>query len=359
LGVRGGRSAQSLKRCSRRGGLLALFALAIGVVLPCAAGAHGPVGVVASSYLARVRSAPAGIEAKIIDGDQRMWLRERSSQTVVVLDHQGAPYLRFTSAGVQVNENSPMFYLNETPPQTPPARLTRATAPSWRPTSAGHDYSWHDGRLHALATVARPPGTAYLGAWTIPVLIDGRLSSITGGLWRADRPSIAWFWPIAVVLLCAMAARRVHRRELDVAVSRVLAFGALTGTALAGAGSELYGRPFVSSLQLILLAAIAAFVLSAARGVLSSSALNFWSFLTACAALWAGLEWVPTLRDGFVLVALPAFVARAATVLCLGCGSSLLLMWFRLASYPGGPFSTTEHPEDLLPRDDRFDQAGA
>jgi hypothetical protein len=39
---------------------------------------------------------------------------------------------------------------------------------------------------------------------------------------------------------------------------------------------------------------------------------------------------LPTLWNGFVLAAVPAFVARAAAVLCLGSGAGLLLFGFRL-----------------------------
>ena len=64
-------------------------------------------------------------------------------------------------------------------------------------------------------------------AGAIPLRIDGRLSSISGGLWHADNPSIVWFWPIVVVFVCALAAWRVRRPELDRLVARVLAITAL------------------------------------------------------------------------------------------------------------------------------------
>ena len=32
-----------------------------------------------------------------------------------MLDYRGVPYLRFTRSGVAVNENSEMYYLNQTP----------------------------------------------------------------------------------------------------------------------------------------------------------------------------------------------------------------------------------------------------
>jgi hypothetical protein len=48
-------------------------------------------------------------------------------------------------------------------------------------------------------------------------------------------------------------------------------------------------------------------------------------------AVWEGLNLLPTLLYGYVLAALPAFLARSATVLCLGAGAGLLVLVFRLA----------------------------
>ena len=66
--------------------------------------------------------------AKVIDGDQRMWLDVRRAGTVVVLDYRGAPYLRFSPSGIDVNQNSAMYYLNQTPAEVPPKGLTAQDA---------------------------------------------------------------------------------------------------------------------------------------------------------------------------------------------------------------------------------------
>ena len=89
--------------------------LATASVAPSAAQAHGPVAPVAIDYVARVRQLPPGLDAKVVDGDQRMWLQVPADETAVVLDYRGAPYLRFTSAGVAVNHNSVIYYLIHTP----------------------------------------------------------------------------------------------------------------------------------------------------------------------------------------------------------------------------------------------------
>jgi hypothetical protein len=301
--------------------------------LPEAAQAHGPVSPVALDYLARVGSAPAGLDAKVVDGDQRMWLRAPADQTVTVIDYQGAPYLRFSPTGVAVNENSAMFYLNQTPvAETPPAGLTARTPPHWSAVSGGHSYGWHDGRLHALATVALPRGVSFVGRWTVPIRVDGRVSAISGGLWHDPRPSLVWFWPIAVLVLCVLAAWRVRRSELDRLTARVLALSALAAVAVAAVGQGLHGRPTESAFQLIEMALILAFVAWGLVRVASGRAGFFSYFVFAIAALWEGLELVPTLVNGYVLIALPAFVARTATVVALGAGAGSLLMVFRLAA---------------------------
>jgi hypothetical protein len=307
--------------------------LALGA-FPAAAQAHGPIAPVASSYFAKPLGVPPGLTAKVVDGDLRMWLRVPPRDTVMLLDYRGAPYLRFSPAGVAVNHNSEMYYLNQTPfAETPPANLTASTRPSWHLVSRGHTYEWHDGRLHALATVALTPGVAFVGRWNVPLRIDGRPAAINGGLWHADDPSLVWFWPIVVVFACALAAWRVRRARLDEVVARGLANLALVGVVIAGLGLELHGRPSVSILQMVELAAILVFVGWGVWRALLHRPGYFSCFLIGVGAIWAGGEMTPTLLNGFVLIALPAFVARVVTVTCLGCGAALLLLVFRMAEH--------------------------
>jgi hypothetical protein len=311
-----------------------MLALVIALVLaafPTAAAAHGPVNPVALDYLARVGSAPGGLDANVVDGDQRMSLRAPANQTVVVLDYRGAPYLRFSRSGVEVNHNSAMYYLNQTPfVLKPPANLGPRTPPRWEQVTGGHDYGWHDGRLHALASVAHPTGASFVGTWRVPILVDGRPMAISGGLWHADPPSIVWFWPIAVLILCVIAAWRLRRAALDQWTARLLGLAALGAVAAAAVGRGLHGRPDVSVVQLVELAVVLAFVAWALFRVTIQRPGFFTYLVIAIVALWEGIELVPTLLNGFVLIAEPAFVARAATVIAVGSGVCLLLMIFRL-----------------------------
>jgi hypothetical protein len=307
---------------------LAAVLVALGA-FPSTAGAHGPLAPIASSYLAKVSHAPAGLDAKVVDGDQRMWLQVVPSETVEVLDYRGAPYLRFSASGVEVNENSAMYYLNQTPvAETPPSNLTPTTPPKWQRVTAGHNYGWHDGRLHALATVAVSPGVSYVGRWTIPVVLDGQPRSIFGALWHAENPSLVWFWPIVVLLLCGLAAWRARSPRLDRLVVRGAALVALAAITVAALGRGLHGRPTLSVLQLLELGVVLAFVgWRLFRLLVPRPPPGYFSyFAIAFVALWEGAALIPTLLNGYVLIAEPAFLARAAAVLCFGCGLSLLLL---------------------------------
>ncbi len=327
----------AVKSRSRWRALIVLLSLSAGLLLPSAAQAHtGPANPVASSYLARIASAPADIRARVLGGDLRMWLRVPRPATVVVLDYRGAPYLRFSPAGIRVNTNSTMFYLNQRVPVTPPSGLTARTPPRWVRVSSGNTYSWHDGRLHALAAVALAPGQRFVGRWKIPLLVGGRDADITGGLYHAEDPSIVWLWPVAVVLLCLWAASRLRRRELDRILARGLGLAALASIALLAIGHELYGEPFVTTGQEIVLAVILAFVAVAGGALVLKGPGPFVLIVIAMAALWAALEFIPVLFHGYVLLIIPAFVARVAAVACLSCGIGLLmqLFAFRLADVP-------------------------
>jgi hypothetical protein len=311
--------------------LLAGLTAALG--LPAAAQAHGPVDPAASSYDARVSQVPQNTDAKVVDGDLRMWMTVSPRTTVTVLDYRGAPYLRFDRRGVFVNQASAMWYLNQVPAQTPPLGLTARTPPRWRHASSGHSYEWHDGRLHALASTARAPGATFIGHWTVPLRVGGVPSAITGGLYYAPDPSPVWFWPIVVVAACVVAAVRLRRPSLDQRLSRGLGTVTLTAFLIAALARQLHGRPGISAGQLIVLALEFAFAGWAAVRMARGGGW-FVLFLIAAAAIWEGATLVGTLLYGFVLLALPALPARLVVVACLAGGVGLLPVVFALAERP-------------------------
>jgi hypothetical protein len=189
------------------------------------------------------------------------------------------------------------------------------------------------------------------------VRVDGRAGALSGPVLHAPDVSIVWFWPIVVLMACVVAVWRVADRRLDDRLARLLATTALVAVAVAAGGHQLHGRPNVSAWQIAELAAIVAFVVWGLRRVLLGRAGYFSYFAVAFVALWQGLTLVSTLVDGFVLIALPAFMVRAATVLCLACGASILILVHRLATTPGDEPSAgqPESSADELEPDPLYD----
>jgi hypothetical protein len=315
-----------LRRWLRGGaaGLLASWLAAL--CLPAAALAHGAVDPEASDDLATLSHVPAGIRARIVDGDLRIWMSVRPSMTVVVLDYQGGRFLRFDSRGVQVNERSPMYYLNLTPQIAPSIKLTPTMRPDWHRVSSGHSDVWHDGRLAALSQTLQAPGARVLGRWTVPLLVDGHRREISGLLRHRPRPTLAWWWPLAAALLILPALLRLRDRALERRVSRPLAAVTIIAAAAAAIGAGLHGRPGVTGwLVAVMLAELAVLGWSAVRLIRGKDGPLSLG-LVAIVAGYRGLVGVAVLWRGYILLAIPALLSRVSIAVCLAGAVSLAVI---------------------------------
>lgn len=315
----------------RRAALALATALLAAVALPSTASAHvGRVPPAATDYLARISSIPSGLTAQIVDGDQAIWMRAKPSMTVVVTGLRGEPYLRFSPAGVAVNTRSATWFLNRVYPEVVPRGLTASTPPHWKPLTARHSWTWHDSRLHAASLAAHPAGNVFVGRWTVPIAVGGRGTAIRGGLWQSAPASLLWFWPLLLIVACIPALLKVREARLEAQVSAVLAGVALLSATVARLGRELYGRPTVSSWQLVFVGLTC--LVAAALAVLYSRpnwrALG--GILIGIVAAYQGFALIATLRDGWVLAAIPAWLERSATGISLASGVALVLVSFGL-----------------------------
>ena len=193
-----------------------------------AASAHGG----ASGYVSTVedlRPPTPDIEVEVLDGDDRLALRNTGPETVIVLGYDGEPYLRFTAQGVDRNANSPATYLNQ-------ARYGEADVPEaledadprWqRVAAAGAAYDWHDHRIHWMSRTPPPPvrddpdSAHTLFEWKVPLLVAGKPVTVEGVLayeppgsslgrllLYGGLPALA----LLVVLVLFLRARPVRRR---------------------------------------------------------------------------------------------------------------------------------------------------
>jgi hypothetical protein len=324
-------------RVQFRRGTLALACLIATIaalsLLPATAAADGPVTPTATNYFARVTHAPAELDAKVTNAYLNLWVRVPATARVTVLDFRGTPWVRFTPSGVAINRNSEEYYLSQIPvPAVVPTPLTRGTPPPphWIHVSSGHAYQWREGRLHALATIALAPGQSYIGQWRIPVSVNGRSGVISGKIWHRGPPSIVWFWPVLVLLGCALAAWRVRSAGLDLRLSRALALLLLVLVAVGMGGKYLHGSPNVSAGNVVLLLVTLAVLGAVAGRLLGGRSGGPLLLVTAVIALWAGLTLLPVLTHGYALVALPLFLVRVIAAALLGGALSLALFGVRM-----------------------------
>jgi hypothetical protein len=338
-------SARFARSRVRRAAFALATALVAAALLPATASAHvGRTPPAATDYLARISSVPPGLEARIVDGDQAIWMRASPSLTVVVTGLRGEPYLRFSSAGVAVNTRSATWFLNRVYPQVVPRGVTSTTPPQWKALTSRHWWTWHDGRLHTPALSAHPSGDVYLGRWVVPLVVDGRGTAIRGGLWQSAPASLLWFWPLLLVAACIPALLKLREARLEAQVGAALAGLALLAATVARLGRELYGRPTVSSWQLVLVGVTCLVVIALAALYSRPAWRPVGGILIGIVAAAQGLELVSTLRDGWVLAAVPAWLERSATGLSLASGVALIVVSLGL----GLPDRSREADTELL-----------
>lgn len=308
---------------SRRPGI-ALFIVIAALAAPGAAAAHvGKTPPVATNFTARITNAIPGIETRVVDGDQTLWL-EAGTHTVTVPGIQGEPLLRFDAGGVWLNLRSltaqtdriDIYDLQPNPnPHAPPR---------WHHLTGAHTYEWHEHRLHLLEPLAndssRPEA---LGRWTIPLLVDGR-REILGGVLDYRPPPSASLWIGITALLAAVGAYlawRSNRTTILLALAIVPTVWALR------IARELYGRPTVGAIGWIevALTSLAGIALLYGLRRTDRSVRVFAAFLAAFGALYQGATMYPVLTRAIALTQLPTTVARACVTLAFSLGAATLV----------------------------------
>jgi hypothetical protein len=188
---------------------VALIALAL---CPAAA-AHGGGGARGfTSTVTAIEPATPGIELRVLDGDDRIGLRNETGKTILVSGYDGEPYLRFTADAVYRNERSPATYLNEERygDVELPARADAKAAPEWKQVANSAYYEWHDHRIHWMSPVPPPQVRAAEGKphhvfdWKLPIRIGGAPVVLVGSL-AYEPPPKSRFNPLLIVPLAALA----------------------------------------------------------------------------------------------------------------------------------------------------------
>ncbi|HVP01623.1 MAG TPA: hypothetical protein VMT10_03555 [Solirubrobacteraceae bacterium] len=168
--------------------LVAVVALLIGAP---AALAHGGNPNYRSVFTGVTPHAFPGVQVQVLGYDQNYQVTNKSGKLVVIKGYQNEPYARLLPDGtVEVNHNSPAFYLNADryATATVPSYAKASAPPDWRVIDRTGQFIWHDHRMHWMST-SRPPAVkdakkkTKIFDYAIPISVGGTAGAIHGTLW--------------------------------------------------------------------------------------------------------------------------------------------------------------------------------
>jgi hypothetical protein len=166
-----------------------------------------------------------GVRLQVLNLDDRLELQNTSGKTVVVKGYQGEPYARILGDGtVQVNHNSPAFYLNDDRTSTGkvPASASAGATPDWQVVDRAGRFQWHDHRIHWMSAI--PPQQVKdkskrtkVFDWKVPVQVGTTKGSVDGTLFWAGTGGggapVGAYAGLAAFALLGLGAVVVARRR--------------------------------------------------------------------------------------------------------------------------------------------------
>ena len=292
--------------------------------LPHAASAHvGRTLPVATDFTARVTAGVPPLSAKVVDGDQTLWLHAPASVVVRVPGTLGEPLLRFDARGVWLNLRSVTAQADRIDRFDLRPSADPEAAPRWHRLTSGHAYAWHEHRLHALEPLARGRHTAgVVGRWSVPLVVGGRPARLEGLL--DYRPSgRTWAWIVATAAVALLSGAAALRWPAALAGS-ALVMTAWTWTLRVG--RELYGRPDVATVGWVEVALTCAVGAALVYGLTrrDEGTRIATAFFAGFGGVYQGLTMLALLTHAIGLTALPSTVARVGEVLVLGLAPGVL-----------------------------------
>jgi hypothetical protein len=172
--------------------LAAVVALALTTAGPAAAHAGDPTLVTRLHGVTPALPDQVSVVLRTTIADELV-VTNPTATPLVVLDPDGAEFLRVSASGVQGNEASPYFHLTKVPPDVriavPPSARAGAV-PVWVPLSAAPTWAFFDPRM-SPANLQVPVGgrqeveeVEQLAAWSVPLRYGDQPVSVDGALER-------------------------------------------------------------------------------------------------------------------------------------------------------------------------------
>ena len=165
-----------------------------------------------------------GVKIQVLNFDDRLQLDNRTGKEITVRGYQNEPYLRLLADGtVEVNHNSPAFYLNNgrTSTGTVPANAKPGATPDWRIVDRAGSFQWHDHRIHWMSTITPQQVTdktkrTKVFDWKVPLEVGGTNGAVNGTLFWAGTGGgapVGAYAGLAVIALLGLGAVLVVRRR--------------------------------------------------------------------------------------------------------------------------------------------------
>ena len=179
------------------------------------------------SVVERVVPKVPGLRLQVLNLDDRLELQNTTGKTVTIQGYQGEPYARVLGDGtVEVNHNSPAFYLNDSRTSTGkvPANAKPGATPDWQIVDRAGRFQWHDHRIHWMSSI--PPKQVKDKAqrtkvvdWKVPVRVGDTAGSINGTLFWQPRAGggapVGAYAGLGLIALLGLGAVAVVRRRRD------------------------------------------------------------------------------------------------------------------------------------------------
>jgi hypothetical protein len=181
-----------------------------------AAFAHGlPDSSYYRSAITAIQPSIPGLVLAVTKAGESLTLTNQTGKTVIVIGYAGEDYLRITPTGVDENIASLSSSLNgsliiEGLPQKQDQQNQQR--PKWRHVSDRPTFTWHDHRIHWMASqrppvVARDPHHAHkVFTWKIPLTVNGQPVTVHGELDWKGSPGLTTFVIVLIVVGVASGA---------------------------------------------------------------------------------------------------------------------------------------------------------
>jgi hypothetical protein len=165
-----------------------------------------------------------GVSVSVLNFDDRLQLQNTSGRDVVITDYDGKPYARvLADRTVEVNTNSPAYYLNDDRYANVTVPKGLGSTPHWKLLERTGRFQWHDHRIHWMSTTDPPQlkdksRRTHIFDWQVPITVGGQKAAITGSLtWVPLDPGgsvpMGAIWALAALIIAGSLVVVVVRRR--------------------------------------------------------------------------------------------------------------------------------------------------